>query len=134
MKYVIDCSFSSTLFLPDENSAKTRDFILSLSKKDSVYVPLLWWYESTNVMRFSVKRKRLKHSDVSTVIELLGNMNFITDFEHGKVFANELFSLADKYDITSYDAAYLELAAREKAKLMSYDDNLNKASKRFGIK
>ncbi|HJY64627.1 MAG TPA: type II toxin-antitoxin system VapC family toxin [Ignavibacteria bacterium] len=134
MKYVLDCSFSSSLFLPDENSADTRDFVLSLSRKDSVYIPILWWYETANVLRFSVKRNRLKHSDVSTIIELLSSMNFLTDIGYGKIHTKELFDLADKYDITSYDAAYLELAAREKARLMSYDDNLNKAARAFGVK
>jgi len=133
MKYVMDCSFSSALFLPDENSAGSRNFILSLTGRDSIYIPLLWWYETANVLRFSVKRKRLKHSDVTTVIDLLSSLNIVTDFEHGKNHVKEMFDLADKYDLTSYDAAYLELAAREKAKLMSYDNNLNKAAGDFGI-
>ena len=134
MQYVIDCSFSSALYLPDEESGDARNFFINLKEDDQVFVPILWWYETVNVLNISTKRKRLNRNHISIVITLLNKMNLITDFEYGAQFAEELFDLTQLYHVTSYDAAYLELAHRKRAKLMSLDEDLISAAKAIGIK
>ena len=131
--YVIDCSFSSTLFLPDENSDYTKKFFLNLETKDKVYTPVLWYYETANVLNISVKRKRLTHSDAFSVSQLFESLSFETDIYFGVHFTKELFDLTQLYNISSYDAVYLELAMRKKAILKTLDKNLIQAAKKVGI-
>jgi predicted nucleic acid-binding protein len=63
MIYIFDCSFCAALFLPDEDSAKVKETFSQIDEKDTVFIPLLWWYEMTNVLTTAVKRKRLQFID-----------------------------------------------------------------------
>lgn len=134
MQYVVDCSFSSPLILLDEESGIVREFFSSLGAGDQVHVPMLWWYETANVLSISVIRKRLSHNDASGAFESFNKFGLITDLEFGPQFSKELLQLSQMYHVTSYDAAYLELAQRIRAKLMSLDNKLLAAAKKFGIK
>ncbi len=95
---------------------------------------MLWWYETANVLSISVIRKRLSHNDASGAFESFNKFGLITDLEFGPQFSKELLQLSQMYHVTSYDAAYLELAQRIRAKLMSLDNKLLAAAKKFGIK
>ena len=70
MNWVIDCSFASALFLPDEASSNVRSFFEKINDEDILLVPNLWWYEITNVLVVSERRKRLSHADIIKVISL----------------------------------------------------------------
>jgi len=125
MNYVIDCSFSSALFLPDEGSREVSDFFQnSLSDEDQIYVPQLWWYETNNVICVSIRRKRLKSSQAIEVIRLLSQLPIQTDAAAGPVYSEELLRITADHNISSYDAAYLELALRKTARLMTLDKAL----------
>jgi predicted nucleic acid-binding protein len=134
MLHVIDCSFSSALFLPDENSESVREFFLKMKKNDRVHIPLLWWYETGNVLNVSVRRKRLNHNDFRMVIDLLVKLRLITDAEYGAEYSGRLFELSQLYNVSSYDAAYLELSIRLQAKLQTLDKNLLAVADTIGIK
>jgi predicted nucleic acid-binding protein len=41
--------------------------------------------------------------------------------------------MSQLYNLSSYDAVYLELASRKKAKLMTLDNELTKAAKKVGL-
>jgi predicted nucleic acid-binding protein len=133
MKYVIDCSFSSALFLPDENSDNVRNFFLNFKKNDIILVPQLWWYETNNVLNISLRRKRLDKAAVLRILELINVINIETDSENGIIFTKNVFEISQFYNLSSYDAVYLELASRKKAKLMTLDDELTKAAKKAGL-
>ena len=59
MDYVVDCSFTSALFLPDESSEIAQNFFLKIQPNDVVMAPFLWWYETNNVLNIALKRKRV---------------------------------------------------------------------------
>ncbi|OHD62912.1 MAG: hypothetical protein A2176_02880 [Spirochaetes bacterium RBG_13_51_14] len=133
MKFVIDCSFSSALFLPDEKSDAARNFFINLKSSDQVFVPVLWWYETINVLQVAVKRKRLNFNETTTIIELLEKLPLETDVQYGIQYSKDLYELAQLYKLSSYDAAYIELAIRTKSKLMSLDSEMIAISKDIGL-
>jgi len=133
MRYVIDCSFSTALFLPDEKSVEVRDFFIEHEKGDNITVPLLWWYETNNVLNSAIKRKRLKREDAEAVLRLFDKLALETDTAFGNGYSQDIVSLAQSYGLSSYDAVYLELAIRKKARLMSLDSALLSAAKKSGI-
>src|SRR5208337_2349557 len=124
MIVVLDCSFSSALFLPDEKSDFIREFFIELKSSDQVLVPLLWWYETINVLNVGIKRKRLNYNEIVRIIELFEKLPIETDIRYGIQYMKEIFELTQLYDISSYDAAYIELAIRKNCKLMSLDEAL----------
>jgi len=134
MYFVIDCSYSSALFLPDEKSDDVRNFFLNINKNDTVIVPALWWYETVNVLNISVKRKRISYNTTSQIISLFDSLNFETDMTHGSNYSKKLLDLTQLYQISAYDASYLELALRQQAVLLTHDDELLQAAETSGIK
>jgi predicted nucleic acid-binding protein len=133
MNFVIDCSFSSALFLPDEKSDTARDFFINVKSSDQIFIPLLWWYETINVLNVAVKRKRLNFNKISAIIELFDKLPLETDFSHGVQYSKDLFELTQLYNVSSYDAAYVELALRTKSKLMSHDIDMINVAKNIGV-
>lgn len=134
MNYVVDCSFTSALFLPDESSETVSDFFLKRHRNDAFYVPFLWWYETNNVLSVSLKRKRLNQSDVVAVLDLLGQLKLDIDYSFGTDLSKDILRLTQGYALSAYDAAYIELAIRKKAHLMSLDNRVMASAKSIGIK
>ena len=57
----------------------------------------------------------------------------VVDFETGIGYSQKLLRLCNDYNLSSYDAAYLELAERKKAVLCTLDDDLRAAAKKHGV-
>lgn len=132
MAYVIDCSFSSSLFLPDENSLISVDFFKHSIGKSNIFIPLLWLYETSNVIYVAIKRKRITIAQSQEIFNLLNLLNLETDYEYGLIFSNNILNISNWYSISAYDAVYLELAIRKKAQLSTFDTNLKSAAKQAG--
>jgi predicted nucleic acid-binding protein len=133
MKWVVDCSFSAALFLPDESSKYVKEFFIKLKKDDELYVPSLWWYEITNVLLVSEKRGRLNHVDAIKVLSLFEKIELETDKTNGIYYSREIFKIAQYNNLSVYDAVYLELAIRKVAGLASLDNQLIKAAINYSI-
>lgn len=134
MNYVLDCSFCSAVFLPDEMSDKVFKAFNKINEDDLIFIPQLWWYEIGNVLTTAVKRKRLMHSDVINIIRLFKEYGFSTDVSYGDKYVESLFELSQLYKLTAYDSAYLELAIRKNCSFGTLDKDLHKAAKTAGLK
>jgi predicted nucleic acid-binding protein len=133
LSWVLDSSFTSTLFLPDEKSEGTDDFVLP-HKNAVCMVPLLWWYELSNILIIAVKRKRLHHAATNQVLSLFKSMNLETDVTFGVEYSSTLFHISQLYGLSSYDSVYLELCIRKKYALATYDNELTAAAEKAGVK
>ena len=134
MGYVMDCSWSSALFLPDENSGKVEAFFLHQAERAvSIHVPQLWWHETTNVLLSAMKRNRLPHAAALEILQMLEQMPLTTDQEYGMEIAERTIGLGREHGLSGYDAAYLELALRKQATLLTLDSVLGKAAGSAGI-
>jgi len=132
LNLVLDSSFTSTLFLPDEMSDEVSDFILK--HKNGVYtVPFLWWYELSNILIVAVKRKRLHQLEAEQVLSLFKSFNLETDVTFGAEYSYTLFQTSQIYNLSSYDSAYLELCLRKKYTLATLDNELMAAASKAGV-
>lgn len=78
----------------------------------------------------ALRRRRIGRDDADAFLSLLSNLSIqITD----PPSYGEVFSLAQHYDLTFYDAAYLDLALRESLPLASLDIALVKAATDAGV-
>ena len=80
-----------------------------------------------------IRRKRYVFDDIIQFYQPLYALHLIIDFETGVEYSKKLLRLCNEYNISSYDAAYLELAARKKAVLCTFDDGLQAAAKKHGV-
>ncbi len=80
-----------------------------------------------------MKRRRLKHSDVSEILRLLKGYGFDTNVSFGEKYAEQLFELSRLYDVSAYDWVYLELAIRKHSTLAILDGRLIGACEKGGV-
>ena len=79
------------------------------------------------------QRGRITSSQISTRLELITNLPIVTDAEtDGRAF-REIVTLACNHSLTTYDAAYLELAIRRGVPLATQDKALVRAATRTKV-
>ena len=97
--------------------------------RGSCVVPALWRWEVQDVLRRLERDGHLTRSLVEA-LDVLRALPITVD-EVGALFSDEL-SIAQRYGITVYDAAYLELALRRRIPLATHDRQLAAAARRAG--
>jgi predicted nucleic acid-binding protein len=132
MPWVVDCSFSMALLLPDEQTGAVRAFFEGLDPDDTVWVPALWCYETANALSVAVRKKRFLQADASNALTLFSALRLRVDHASGTGYAQRLVELALSWNLSAYDAAYLELALRKGATMLSLDRSLLDAAGRCG--
>ena len=116
---VVDCSMlCAVLFDEPERDAAER-----LMSGRRLLAPELLSHEIVNV---ALKKLRGGLGE-AVVRRALGDFAD-NDIELSKIDALRQFALAQRYGLSAYDAAYLELAAQHKAPLLTYDDKLGRAA------
>jgi predicted nucleic acid-binding protein len=131
--YVFDASFVGTLIIPDEKNPETDKLYTKIKNKDERYTPHLLWYELSNIFKNLIRRKRYTFDEVLQFYPRLATVCLTVDFETGSGYSQKLLRLCNSYGISTYDAAYLELADRKKAVLCTLDEGLRAAAKKHGV-
>ena len=131
--YVFDSSFIGALIIPDEKNPKVENMYSKIKNEDEKHAPHLIWYEMANIFRNLMLRKRYTPAEVLQLFPLLTAIRLTDDIETGPYYSESLLHLCTEYNISSYDAAYLELAKRKKAILCTMDENLLSAAKKHGV-
>jgi predicted nucleic acid-binding protein len=133
MSCVVDCSFCAALFLPHEKSGTVKDLFVKIGD-DDVYVPVQFWEEMTELLLAAMRRGRLKHADAMEINRLFSMFHFSTVSSYGDEYTNQILELAGLYNLSAVEAAYLELAIRNKASLGTLNGKLKAACQKAGIK
>ncbi len=126
MPFVLDSSVALAWVLPDATNP-TLDHLCDRLINDVTLVPPVWPLEIGNVLLVAVKRGRLTTKDVSHLITELRALPLEIDAASTERALEETLALAKKYDLTTYDASYLELAQRRDMPLATLDTKLRKA-------
>jgi predicted nucleic acid-binding protein len=130
MPFVLDNSVVAGWFLEDQATAYT-EAIGRLLEEDRAIVPALWQLEFANVLRTACKRRRLNAAQAQEIIDQVCGLPI--DIDSGAPGPAELLALALRYDLSSYDAAYLELALRLQLPVATKDGPLRAAAEASGV-
>lgn len=130
MPSVLDNSVVAGWFLEDQASPYT-EAIGRMLEEDRAIVPALWPLEFANVLRTACKRKRIIASQAQEIIEQVCGLPIEIDTDTAG--PAELLALALRYDLSSYDAAYLELALRLQLPIATKDGPLRTAGEASGV-
>ncbi len=133
-RIVADASFCGAWLLPDENSSRAEKVLAALLRGDlELWVPSLWTYELANMLRSAHRRKRIEEEAVFESLDLLGHIRARHfDVPEGMTM-ERMTRLALQFDLSAYDAAYLELADRLRAPLYTADARLNDAAEQLKL-
>jgi len=128
-RLVIDASYAASWFLPDETSGESEKLLADIQQGNAtICVPELWIYEMANLLKTAGKRGRLDRSAVDEAAVFLGEIPF-EPFSHTPHLMGRWLALAERHDLSAYDAAYLELAERLNLPLKTLDQKLLHAAR-----
>lgn len=130
--FVLDCSITMAWCFEDESSDYT-DSILENFNEATALVPTIWSLEVANVLLLAKKNRRITEIQAASFIDALSALPIVVDQSTTSRAMHSIFVLAGQSDLTIYDAAYLELAIREKIPLLTLDKGLIKAAKKLHI-
>ena len=129
---VIDASIALAWCFPDENSDYADGVLVALEGK-TILVPAVWSLELCNAVLVGERKKRLHKPEILRFTTLLEGLSVQEDVQSVGDHVNNVLPLAQQYNLSAYDAAYLELAIRHSAPLATLDSKLGKAAKQAGV-
>lgn len=129
---IVDCSMAMAWCFADEGNEETARVQNRLIAESAV-VPAHWFLEVTNVLALAEKRKRISAADATQFVNLLKAFDIQADQDISTRAFDHILPLCRSYALTSYDAAYLDLAIRRQLPIASLDDDLRRAAVSLGL-
>jgi predicted nucleic acid-binding protein len=133
MSLVLDSSATLAWIYGDETTDAIRSVFDQVADQGAV-VPGLWRLEVVNSLTMAVRRSRIDADFRRAALADLALLDITTDQHTNSHAWAETLHLADRYRLTLYDAAYLELAQRRKLPLATLDQELRAAAQAAGAK
>jgi predicted nucleic acid-binding protein len=130
MALVIDCSVSLAWFLEDERNAFS-DAILRATETSDTWVPGVWPLEFANGLLMAERRRRITRASRLDALKRVLLPGLRVDAAVADMQA--ISALAERRDLTTYDASYVELALRLGTDLVTLDRDLARAAAAEGV-
>lgn len=129
---VVDASVALAWCFPDEAS-NYADGVLVALEGHAILVPAVWGLEIANAVLTGERRKRLRQPEIRRFTTLLDSLSLVQDVQSVSEHVSNVLPLAREYNLSAYDAAYLELSIRHGTPLATLDGKLQKAAQKAGI-
>jgi predicted nucleic acid-binding protein len=129
---VLDASVALAWIYPDETTDAVRAVFDSVAN-DGAVVPAAWRLEVANGLTVALRRHRMSAGFRAAALSDLARLDISVDADTDvHAWANTL-QFSDRFRLTVYDAAYLELAQRRLLPLASLDNELRAAARALGV-
>ena len=132
MSFVLDCSVTMAWCFSDERTDET-EALLERLVKEGAHAPTLWPLEVTNVLLGAARKLRITALAAAEVAMRISHLPVALDGDGTAQIWGETWSIANRYGLTSYDASYLELAARKRLPIATLDKALRIAAIAHGV-
>lgn len=129
---VVDASVALAWGLPDEISPYA-DAVLAVVEKDGLRVPEIWAREIANGLALAYVRKRIISADEHAFLAALSRLTISVETSSPLTILRDGTAAAVRFGLTSYDAAYVDLALREGLLLATLDSQMRKAAAQSGV-
>ncbi|MGH8759910.1 MAG: type II toxin-antitoxin system VapC family toxin [Burkholderiales bacterium] len=131
MPFVLDNSVVTGWYIPDQATPYTQSIAKRL-ETDRAIVPALWQLEFANVLKTACTRGKLSLDNAREIVVTIAALPI--ELDSGLAPSpRQLLELAMRYSLSSYDAAYLELALRHGIPIACQDAKLKEASLQAGV-
>jgi predicted nucleic acid-binding protein len=129
---VIDSSMTLAWYFEDEKTAASIA-VLSRVVEEGAFVPALWHLEVLNGLQAAVRRGRITTTYRDASLNDLQALVIAIDPDTNRQAWTATLRLCERFGLTAYDAAYLELALRRQLPLATLDGELVKAARAENI-
>ncbi len=117
----------------DETTPASEEMFEWALRGSELHVPALWLWEIVNVVGVTMRRNRVTADSARDFLAQLAALNFRIASPPSVADLPRLQALADRYTLTAYDAAYLDLALSLSLPLATRDGDLRKAADAEGL-
>ena len=132
MKLVLDSSATLAWIFSDETTEAIQETFTQVAEYGAV-VPSLWRLEVANTLTVAVRRKRVNAAFRQAALADLALLDIAVDQRTDALAWHDTLVLADRYGLTVYDAAYLEVAQRRQLPLATLDTAIRAAAHACGV-
>ena len=133
MSLVLDSSATLAWIYSDEVTAAIQELFDRVAETGAL-VPALWRLEVANSLTVAVRRGCIDAEFRRAALDDLALLNITTDPHTDTHAWAETVILADRFGLTVYDAAYVELAQRHALSLATLDQDLSAAAVALGLR
>ena len=136
MNVVLDASAALAWVFERENpkeAAMSNELLASLSQ-NSALVPSLWHFEVANALLVGGRRGVIGEVETADFLGRLNALPIETDSADLGLASVAILRLARDFQLSSYDASYLELAIRRGALLATFDQRLLTSARAAGVR
>lgn len=130
MPFVLDASVAMAWCFEDEATPGT-DAVLDRLADDPAVVPALWELEVANVLLAGERRGRITEAQAARFVSLLSTLPINVDLVSPPM--TTALAAGRLHQLSAYDAAYFNLAARDGIALATRDRRLRAAACTAGI-
>ncbi len=131
--FIVDASVALAWCFEDEATSWTDGLLERLRHGDTIAVPAHWSAEITNGLLVALRRKRIRPGQPVLFWHELGRLPIEMEPSFSASQAKAILTFCERYTLTVYDAAYLELAHRRRLPLGTLDADLRKAAQAEGV-
>jgi predicted nucleic acid-binding protein len=131
-EFVLDCSVTMAWYFKDEPNSYASAVRRALGA-GRAKVPALWPIEVANILVLGERRGRSTQAEASKWFRYLQMLPIDVDDETPARAWSDVMHVARSYQLSAYDACYIELALRLGLPLASLDDKLKAAADLGGV-
>jgi predicted nucleic acid-binding protein len=132
-RFVVDASVVLTWCFPDENSTLAYRVAQMFKQGDSAIAPSFWPHEVLNALLVGEKRKRISSDLTRTFLTDLATLPIVLQELQSDAVFDRIQSLSREHGLTTYDAAYLDLAQTKRLPIATLDEDLIRACAKTGV-
>ena len=132
MSLVIDASMTVAWYFQDEQTPASLEVLREVAREGAI-VPSLWRLEVASAFQAALRRRRITHAFRNASLRDLSMLSIAIDAETDRHAWTTTLHLSDRFGLTIYDAAYLELAQRVDLPLATGDATLARAASGCGV-
>lgn len=137
MHFVLDNSVVMRWLFADGSDADLSyaEHILDVLQNPDTHAlaPGIWPLEVANVVARAEAKEFVQESRSTRFLRLLEDLAVQVDADTAARAFDHTLALARRFELSAYDAAYLELALRESLPLATLDVSLRRAADKVGI-
>ena len=132
MSLILDASAALAWVYQDEITDLSQE-ILDRVTAGGAWVPAMWRLEIANGLQIGIRRGRIDAAYRDEALSTLALYDIKMDADTWLQAWGMTVRLADRFGLTLYDAAYVELAQRRSLPLASFDDQMRTAAQALGL-
>lgn len=127
MSLVIDASITVAWCFEDEVTPAAEDVLDEVVESNAI-VPSIWRFEVGNALQMAIRRKRITDVFRDDALAKLLAMPISVDPDTDAHAWTTALRLSQRFGLTLYDAAYVELAQRHSLPLATLDQEMRAAA------